>query len=104
MIFPQWHSFPFRLQNVTPPPPTMQDKVFIRHRRSENYPFTMHNSPTAAYDFFYSDVKPLSKYSPVTLQLSPTSRILNENPAKWGRELEGLQLSPSFKASCPYFS
>ena len=47
--------------------------------------------------FFYSDMKPLSKYSPVTLQLSPTSRILNENPAKWGRELEGLQLSPSLK-------
>ena len=28
----------------------------------------------------YSDVEPLSKYSPVTLQLSPATRILNENP------------------------
>jgi len=29
---------------------------------------------------FYSDVEPLSKYSPVTLHLSPATRILNENP------------------------
>ena len=98
MIFPQWHSFAFPLH------PTMQDKVLIRRQKSENYLFTMHHSPTVAYDFFYSDMKPLSKYSPVTLQLSPTSRIRNEYPAKWGRELEGLQLSPSFKASCPYCS
>ena len=28
----------------------------------------------------YSDVEPLSKYSPVTLHLSPATRILNENP------------------------
>ena len=32
--------------------------------------------------FFYSDVEPLSKCSPVTLQFSPATRILNENPAK----------------------
>ena len=31
----------------------------------------------------YSDVEPLSKYSPVTLHLSPATRILNENPGKW---------------------
>ena len=31
--------------------------------------------------FFFSDVEPLSKYSPVTLHLSPATRILNENPA-----------------------
>ena len=29
---------------------------------------------------FYSDMEPLSKYSPVMLHLSPTTRILNENP------------------------
>ena len=33
-----------------------------------------------AYDFFYSDVDTLSKYSSVKLQLSPTAKILNENP------------------------
>ena len=29
---------------------------------------------------FYSDMEPLSKYSPVTIQLSPATRILSENP------------------------
>ena len=29
---------------------------------------------------FYSDVEPLSKYSPVTLPLSSATRIRNENP------------------------
>ena len=29
-----------------------------------------------------SDLKPLSKYSPVMLHLSPATRILNENPVK----------------------
>ena len=29
---------------------------------------------------FHSAVEPLSKYSPVTLHLSPATRILNENP------------------------
>jgi len=29
----------------------------------------------------YSEVEPLSKYAPVTLHLSPATRILNENPA-----------------------
>ena len=33
-----------------------------------------------ANDCFYSDMKPLSKYSPVTLHLSPATRILSENP------------------------
>ena len=28
----------------------------------------------------YSDVETLSKFSPVTLHLSPATRILNENP------------------------
>ena len=32
------------------------------------------------FDFFYSDMEPLSKYSSVKLQLSPATRILNENP------------------------
>ena len=62
-------------------------RVFIyfnRHRRLENSPFTMQNSPTNVrypLTIFYSDVEPLSKYSPVTLHLSPATRILNENPA-----------------------
>ena len=30
--------------------------------------------------FFFSDVEPLSEYSPVTLHLSPATRILNEKP------------------------
>ena len=34
-----------------------------------------------AHDYFYSDVEPLSKYSPVMQHLSPITRILNENPA-----------------------
>ena len=29
---------------------------------------------------FYSDEEPLSQYSPITLHLSPATRILNENP------------------------
>ena len=29
---------------------------------------------------FYSDVEPTSQFSPVTLHLSPATRILNENP------------------------
>jgi len=33
---------------------------------------------------FYSDVEPLSKYSPVTLHLSSAARILNENPGVYG--------------------
>ena len=88
------------------PPLTMQDRVFIRHQRSENSPFNSHNSLTFTFRslwFFYSDMEPLSKYSPVMLDLSPATIILNENPA---REGEGdwkatLQLSPSFNASCP---
>ena len=28
---------------------------------------------------FYSDVEPVSEYSPVMLHLSPATRILNEN-------------------------
>ena len=35
---------------------------------------------------FYSDVKPLSNYSPVMLHLSPATRIRNENPgSEWSR-------------------
>ena len=30
----------------------------------------------------YSDVEPFSKYSPVTLHLSPATRILNKNPGR----------------------
>ena len=59
-------------------------RVFIRHRRSENSPFIMKNSPTDVRQpvtIFFSDEEPLSKYSPVVLHLSPATRILNENPA-----------------------
>ena len=55
-------------------------RVFIRHWRS---PFTTQNSLADVWwptTIFYSDVEPLSKYSPVMLHLSPATRILNENP------------------------
>ena len=59
-------------------------RVFIRHQRSENFPLTMQNSPgniwqpiitlfISIYFIIYSDVKPLSKYSPVTLCLPPAT-------------------------------
>ena len=35
-----------------------------------------------AYDYFLLRFGPLSKYSPVTLHLSPATNILNENPAR----------------------
>ena len=50
--------------------------MFIR--RSENSPFTTQNSPLAYMTIFHSDVEPFSKYSPVTLHLSPA--VFNENP------------------------
>ena len=60
--------------------------VFIlKHRRLENSPFTALNFtaivryPTTT---MYSDVEPFSKYSPVTLHLSPATRILNESPGR----------------------
>ena len=31
---------------------------------------------------FYSDMEPLSEYFPVTLHLSPVTRVLNENPGR----------------------
>ena len=57
-------------------------RVAIRHRRSKNSLFTMQNFPTNVQQLmtiFYSDVEPLLKYSPVTLYLSHSMRILNEN-------------------------
>ena len=56
---------------------------FIRYRRLENSPFTMQNSLTNVLypmTVIYSDLEPLSKYSPVMLHLSPTTKILKENP------------------------
>ena len=55
--------------------------VFIRHRRSENSPFTTQNFPTKVrklMTIFYSDVELFSKYSPVTLYLTSTTRFLNK--------------------------
>ena len=55
----------------------------VRHRRSENSPSTTQNFPANVRyptTIFYSDMEPLSKYSPVTLHLSPASRVLSENP------------------------
>ena len=54
------------------------------HQASEigEFSITMQNSSTNVWQFitiFYSDVEPLLKYSPVTLYLSPSMRILNEN-------------------------
>ena len=45
--------------------------------------FTMQNSLTNVpypMTIIYSDLEPLSKYSPVILHLFPATRILNENP------------------------
>ena len=62
-------------------------RVFIRHQRLENSPFTTRNSPghvrqPMTTGTFYTNVKPFSKYmySPVTLHLSLATRILNEKP------------------------
>ena len=60
---------------------------------------------------FYSDVEPLSQYSPATLYLSPATGILNENPelAKWLVELSdlmGWQLTTGlegFKKECKIY-
>ena len=35
---------------------------------------------SVAYDYFYSDVEPLEKYSPATLNIFPAASVLNENP------------------------
>ena len=50
---------------------------------------------------FYSEVEPFSNYSPVTLHLSPATRILNKNPASKGK-LELLLGIPkkSFDLAC----
>ena len=56
-------------------------RLFIKHQRWENSPFTKLNSPAnfcQPMTTFYSDVEPFSKYSPVMLHLSPATRILNE--------------------------
>ena len=45
--------------------------------------FTMQNSMANVQKpmtIFYSDTKPLLKYSPVRLHISAATRILNENP------------------------
>ena len=44
---------------------------------------------------FYSDVKPLPKYSPVTLHLSPATRILSQNPGM-GKKLQIQLWKPLF--------
>ena len=57
--------------------------MFIRHRRWENFPLTTHNSTANVRQpltIFFSDMEPLSHYSPVLLHLSPGARILTENP------------------------
>ena len=45
--------------------------------------------------FFYSNVEPLSKYSPVMLRLSPATTILNENPEMWSGKHNHFQLMSS---------
>ena len=73
--------------------------MFIRHQRSENSPFTTQNSPTnirQLMTIFYSDVAPLSKYSPVTLYLSPVTGFLNKNCADFNHH--------SHENSCRYNS
>ena len=55
----------------------------IGDRRSENSLFTTQNSPANVrqpMSILYSDVEPLSQYSPIKLQLSPATRFLSEKP------------------------
>ena len=63
----------------------MTQKMFIRHPRSENSPFSMLNSPAnIRYVYMFTYICGVSfkvKYYPVMLHLSPATRILNENPA-----------------------
>ena len=63
-----------------------QNRVFIlKHRRLENSPFTALNFTAIVWypmTTMYSVVEPFSKYSPVTLHLSPATRILNKNPGR----------------------
>ena len=57
--------------------------MFTRHQRSENSPFITQSSPANVHKpltIYNSDMKPLSKYSPVMLHLSPATRILSKNP------------------------
>ena len=58
-------------------------RVFIRYRGLKNsvYYAEFTSLCLVANDYFYSDVEPLSKYSPVILHLSLLTRILHENPA-----------------------
>ena len=57
----------------------------MRQRRLKNSLFTYtHNSLANVWvplTILLLDVEPFTKYSPVTLHLSPATRILNENPA-----------------------
>ena len=43
---------------------------------------------------FYSDMKLLSKYSPITLHFSPATRILSENPALSAVDKKGMNMGP----------
>lgn len=55
---------------------------------------------------FYSDVKPLSKYSHVTLHLPPATWILSENPDAYER-LYGVLVTQEFdvlaRSFCSFF-
>lgn len=71
----QWNSLP----NLTSKTDT---RIFIRHQRLENTPFTMKNSPAKVRlpgTIFYSHEETLSKYFPITLHLSLATRMLWEN-------------------------
>ena len=57
------------------------NRVFIKHRRSENSPLTTQNSP-AKFCLFRDRALPFHNNSPVTFQYSPVSPILNETPGK----------------------
>ena len=54
-------------------------RVFIRYRRSENSLATTQNSPAKFY-LFPERALPFHNNPPVTLQYSPATPILNENP------------------------
>ena len=93
-IFLQVHQFSPLLKNHHS---KFKCQVFIRHRRI--LPLLRRilckRFGSLWLLFFYSNVEPLSKYSPVMLHFSPATTILNENPEMWFGKHNHFQLMSS---------
>ena len=74
----------------------LSNRVFIRHRRSENSSATTQNSP-AKFCLFPGRALPFHDNSPVTLQYSPVSPILKETPDPMDSDLSTGWPSPIFE-------